>query len=149
MKMLISYLALSLFLMASQLPNTGLKQNNLGYYGEGVTFGSIPIIGPWNICVRTSDTVFGINGTISGSSSLSPYGVSEDGEKMYIQTDAYWENYTIINKGNNGCLYLNIERGSMLFGSVNYYKCNVCNKSVNSKTYGPNSNTVDITVGTD
>ncbi len=153
MKQLLIFISLLLSILNAEiLPNTGLQQNNLGYYGEGVTFGGLAIIGDWYLQSEISSDLATLN--IDGSatrfedSNLFIYGVSEDGLSLHVSSTSPWyrEIYSINSEGNNGCFV-----ASNNFASDIGYVTSalICKVNVNSKTYGPSSNRVTITVNSE
>ena len=152
MKQLFIFISLLLSILnAETLPNTGLQQNNLGYYGEGVTFGGYEIIGEWSIEQSYLNPIFNFdkNGT-AGRKKWGDviYGVSEDGKELII---AYLgaDTYKLISTGNNACfnasyVFTNGETGM----SDDGYSI-ICKLKTNQKTYGPSSNKITITVSSE
>ena len=149
MKQLFIFISLVLSILnAESLPNTGLQQNNLGYYGEGVTFGANLIVGEWRL-KRLS--IFDYNGTVDiGRIDKSTYGVSEDGLKLSILNHDTFESYIIVTKGNQACFIADYTQDYL--GDFHIYFTDstlICKVNVNSKTYGTPSNRVTITVSSE
>ncbi len=149
MKQLLIFISLVLSVLnAETLPNTGLQQNSLGYYGAEVTFGGYHIVGEWRLNVFS---IFDFNGTVDvGQIDLSTYGVSEDGLKLSINNNDTFESYTIISNGNYACF--NSEYIEDLKGDFHIYFTDsslICKLKTNQKTYGPSSNKITITVNSE
>ena len=153
MKKLFIFISLVLSILnAETLPNTGLQQNNLGYYGEGVTFGGYEIIGDWYLPSEISRSLATLNidgnATRFEDSNLFTYGVSENGLNLYIICTSPWyrETYSINSEGDNGCF-----TASKNFASDIGYVTSalICKVNVNSKTYGSPSNSITVTVSSE
>ncbi|MBN2894660.1 MAG: hypothetical protein JXK05_02040 [Campylobacterales bacterium] len=150
MKRLTLFLLLAFgWLHAAELPNTGLAQNEYGYYGEGVTFGGYPIVGEWYLQGHYS---FLPDGTAlsDGHQNAVNYGVSADGLRLRLKDpNAHAsEAYEIRQEGTSGCFLSDYDFSpDDIMGWT--YPFNICKTTHNNKSYGPNSNTVTITVGVD
>ena len=152
MKQLFIFISLLLSILnAETLPNTGLQQNQYGYYyGERVTFGGLAIIGEWDFQAYSYSILdFDENGTVGARKwGDAVYGVSEDGKELII---AYLgaDTYKLISTGNNACfnasyVFTNGETGM----SDDGYSI-ICKLKTNQKTYGPSSNKITITVSSE
>ncbi len=135
------------WLHAAELPNTGLAQNEYGYYGEGVTFGGYPIVGEWRLC-DSFLSVFENNGTMKYRNTNRTYGVSEDGLHLIVDAGYGNDTYTTTHFGSDGCNGTDYYYQPEDFGGWGH-SCIVCKTTHNNKSYGPNSNSVTITVGVD
>jgi len=149
MKQLFIFISLLLgILNAETLPNTGLQQNDLGYYGEGVTFGGLAIVGEWSLEHSYLNPIlnFDENGT-AGERKWGDinYGVSEDGKELIFRYKGS-QHYELITKGNHGCFNSNREYCSGDIGTCYHGYSLICKLKINQKNYGSASNRVTITV---
>ncbi len=157
MKLLLTTLLLLFaILQADDLPNTGLQlyegefntflEGNY-YYGEGVTFGGIPVVGEWSACVswgmKLDVNGSAISGDVNGGNPV--YFVNEASTELVVFTNHDNATYYIREYGNNGCLGVQYSYAGDISAGSN--SCEICKTTYNAKTYGNNSNRVNIWVG--
>jgi len=134
-------------LYADALPNTGLAQNQYGYYGEGVTLGGYPIVGDWRLCSDTPTTLDN-NGSVNATGiEQALYGVSEDGKNLIINGGYFLTSYTLDQNGNEGCFIVDYYFTLTDVSVESRKSCIICKATIGSKTYGSPSDSVSITVG--
>jgi len=137
------------WLHAAELPNTGLAQNKYGYYGEGVTFGGYSIMGEWRLCADLF-TKFNPDGSVLTENNQSgTYSVTEDGTSIIVNHGFELDSYTILVQGNNGCFQVDHYWTLTDVNVDSHRSCFLCKKTNGIKSYGPNSNSVTITVSVD
>ncbi len=157
MKLLLTTLLLLFaILQADDLPNTGLQEyegeyngflEGNYYYGEGVTFGGIPVEGGWKHTCSRGDIQLDANGSATGGGVIwdNPvYFVNEAGTELRIETNADSALFYVREYGNNGCLFV----GYSYTGDISRdSSCDICKTTYNAKIYGSKSNRVNIWVG--
>ncbi len=132
-------------LLAAEYPNTGLAQNEYGYYGDGVVFGDYAIIGKW-LLESKALVVFDEDSIAIENIKKTKYGVSEDGMKLFFG-DYGRKSFKINRAGNEGCFSIEYLLSNGDFGDFGY-STTMCKINIDTKIYGTPSNSINITVNT-